>query len=520
MKDIKSVLKEAREAIKNKDYESSLKLSKSYCWSSEKKIVEYCEKLLKISDYGNVTEIAIKIMKCSKNEDISNASVIYEILVNFLAKLENLPSDLWSLYEECLSHLIQGETVNNSYYSSYLSILYKLKRYEDLLEHAEKMHNLFESDTISLVWICKVYNQLFVEESPVVEKYFKKVMEYSAKLLEVEPKNAIALFSKSITLLRENRTVDAKDILVEVQKNMFMSWGQRVIIRVRKSHMNACETAFNYLALPQGIGVLPRRRGSGTWAGSVSGVGIAGEALADAYFIRGSYTSALKCYEKSFRIGGGHSLSKVASNCQYKSLTQTESILGQNLEAKEDFEEILRENGQYVPALKGLAETCMCQARECYRDQRLGTARDYVQVALDKLSIAVLQKGEFSCLWKLLADSCLFVARLPEKYCCLLIQDGVLDGKQLGERNIVEREELFVITRTVKNYVKCPKQLGPPNYALATTHQAVSADHNCAVSWCNLGILYLLMNDIKLANRAFSQGQRSDPNYVNSWIGQ
>lgn len=64
--------------------------------------------------------------------------------------------------------------------------------------------------------------------------------------------------------------------------------------------------------------------------------------------------------------------------------------------------------------------------------------------------------------------------------------------------------------------------LDPPNYALAQHAfiKAVTVDHNSAVAWTNLGVLYLLLDNVKLANKAFSQGQRSDPNYVNSWIGQ
>lgn len=50
--------------------------------------------------------------------------------------------------------------------------------------------------------------------------------------------------------------------------------------------------------------------------------------------------------------------------------------------------------------------------------------------------------------------------------------------------------------------------------------KAVIAESNSAVAWTNLGILYLVMSDFKLANKAFGEGQRSDPNYVNSWIGQ
>lgn len=66
-------------------------------------------------------------------------------------------------------------------------------------------------------------------------------------------------------------------------------------------------------------------------------------------------------------------------------------MLGHYAEARTDFEEILLSNRHYVPALKGLAETCLSQTRECYKDQRLGTARDHAQVALDKLVMYVYE---------------------------------------------------------------------------------------------------------------------------------
>lgn len=64
--------------------------------------------------------------------------------------------------------------------------------------------------------------------------------------------------------------------------------------------------------------------------------------------------------------------------------------------------------------------------------------------------------------------------------------------------------------------------LDPPNYILAQHSfiKAVIADNQSAIAWTNLGTLYYILEDYKLANEAFSQAQRSDPNYVNSWIGQ
>ena len=43
---------------------------------------------------------------------------------------------------------------------------------------------------------------------------------------------------------------------------------------------------------------------------------------------------------------------------------------------------------------------------------------------------------------------------------------------------------------------------------------------NNAISWTNLGILYLISNEFKLANKAFKEAQNQDPSYINCWVGQ
>ena len=43
---------------------------------------------------------------------------------------------------------------------------------------------------------------------------------------------------------------------------------------------------------------------------------------------------------------------------------------------------------------------------------------------------------------------------------------------------------------------------------------------NNGVSWTNLGILYILSNEFKLANKAFKEAQNQDPSYINCWVGQ
>jgi superkiller protein 3 len=187
-----------------------------------------------------------------------------------------------------------------------------------------------------------------------------------------------------------------------------------------------------------------------------------------------------------------------------------------------------------------------------------------------------------ACLWKLLGDSCLFVTNLPEKYCCLLLLSSFVEGKDVSGNKILEKNELYTLASrcyckslsfiednfliwhdlavcylnhainsdtqelfqqlinkalaiaqycTSKNSTywqhwnllgNIAMNLEPPNYRLAQHSfiKAVIADNNSAVSWSNLGTLYFMLEEYKLANEAFSQAQRSDPNYVNSWIGQ
>lgn len=50
--------------------------------------------------------------------------------------------------------------------------------------------------------------------------------------------------------------------------------------------------------------------------------------------------------------------------------------------------------------------------------------------------------------------------------------------------------------------------------------RAVVLENNSAISWSNLGLLYLQLGDIQLANEAFQAAQRADPKYPRSWIGQ
>ncbi|XP_076648879.1 superkiller complex protein 3 [Halictus rubicundus] len=300
------------------------------------------------------------------------------------------------------------------------------------------------------------------------------------------------------------------------------------------------------------------------------------EALGDAYFIRGAYTSALRSYQRALEICPTllYSLTQLAT---------IKLILEQYTDAKHDFEEILLIKPQYVSALKGLAEVCIALAKESATKQFLGRVNDYLQQALNNLSIAIAERNDMSCLWKLLGDVCYKVALLPEKYNFLNVPSKLIKNDDSEGVVCLKRRDLFLLaTRnvcyccalsispqsaslwhdlascylmqlqfdpTVDHKILASKclavgkhavKLSPStwlhwnllgvicmsphikNYALAQHCYVMAIDRelNNPVVWCNLGTLYLHIGDLYKANEAYSQAQRADPAYINSWIGQ
>ena len=59
-----------------------------------------------------------------------------------------------------------------------------------------------------------------------------------------------------------------------------------------------------------------------------------------------------------------------------------------------------------------------------------------------------------------------------------------------------------------------------PKVAQHSFVRSLHLNDRSATTWTNLGTLYLLQNDIHLANEAFTRGQSTDPEYAHAWLGQ
>lgn len=86
---------------------------------------------------------------------------------------------------------------------------------------------------------------------------------------------------------------------------------------------------------------------------------------------------------------------------------------------------------------------------------------------------ALQQNSELSCIWKLIADNCSLVTKLPEKYCCLLVPVEFFTGEPQpagGSNKILEKDDLYVLAaryRLFENDCGENEQLHSHEFAIA-----------------------------------------------------
>lgn len=292
------------------------------------------------------------------------------------------------------------------------------------------------------------------------------------------------------------------------------------------------------------------------------------ECLADAYYSRGSFTSALRAYNKVMILDPGKK-----SHC----LTRTgyiHNLLTQYDDAIRTFEKVFLIEPHSILALKGIAETWMRIAKKKETAKLYGSAKDCAQQAISYITKALSKQKQFLCLWKLLADALIFITKLPNKYCHVSVKDSFNDANQ----ELIKKEKLDIFPQAIACYsfiAKQKQQLASCDLASAYLdyYHETKKIVNCNISfnlaitcikekpsswrnwnilgkiclfvkkydlaqhcfikallvtrkwcvakiWCNLGTLYLKLKLFKLANYCFWRGQSTLPSYPQSWIGQ
>ncbi|CAD7078460.1 unnamed protein product [Hermetia illucens] len=299
------------------------------------------------------------------------------------------------------------------------------------------------------------------------------------------------------------------------------------------------------------------------------------EGLADAYYQRGSFNSAMKVYQKIIELDPENEYSRL----QVGVVKLTLRMYSESIAA---FTELLETCPDYLPALKGAAEAHYCYAIYLSSKCLFGRCKENLQNATDCLQrIFLTGKRDMIWLWRLLANVFVATGRMsPTK--AFLNVSGNLAGQE-EDIVVLEKNELFEFAgrfytcaiklnpedsllwhelslcyyyfalqygkdaETRKRHLRLAMdaskqsiQLQPSRWqnwnllgVICTTNEinnlplaqhcfikALQIDKKSASAWTNLGILYLKQGEIKLANKAFSRGQQADTGFVNAWVGQ
>lgn len=103
---------------------------------------------------------------------------------------------------------------------------------------------------------------------------------------------------------------------------------------------------------------------------------------------------------------------------------------------------MLSKKPDYLPALKGIAESHFGRAKYLLEKRRVGRAWDHCQESLKYLEKAIKIQSSILCLWRLLGNLLDFVACLPPKFCKLLVPEFFFpdsaDAKELKNEELME----------------------------------------------------------------------------------
>ncbi|KAF4526622.1 hypothetical protein B566_EDAN015391 [Ephemera danica] len=248
-------------------------------------------------------------------------------------------------------------------------------------------------------------------------------------------------------------------------------------------------------------------------------------------------------------------------------------------EAEEEFKLVLKGCPDYVPALKGLGETYLCQAKDYQTRQLNGRCRDKCEDALTILTRAAKLQLNLACVWKLMGDACILPCDLGEhshlQVCSSLLGAKAEEQRQtkvdctqllqlaarcycraisLDKEDSLVWHDLAVSYLTQARHSSAPEELlrkalsaaqqacqlaaantshwnllgviaahsGLKQYKLAQHAfiRAIQVSSGNVQAWSNLGTLYLCLGDVKLAHQAYTAAQRTEPSFVECWIGQ
>ncbi|XP_033155918.1 tetratricopeptide repeat protein 37 [Drosophila mauritiana] len=296
------------------------------------------------------------------------------------------------------------------------------------------------------------------------------------------------------------------------------------------------------------------------------------ESLGDAYAGRGSYNSAIRVFQKILELSpeNNYALLQIAS---------VKTTIRMYTESIEDYDTLLKRNPSYLPGLRGAAEAHIGIANSLKSQNLYGRCKEHFQLALEHLQIAFLQREAQGMvwLWRLSANIFVQTAQLPHSLANLDVAGNLAKREEaiayLSRKDLLQLAQRFYLcalklkqntylwyelslasyysailipedakahletaTKACKMAIKEHSNrwqnwnlLGVINMHSENENlplaqhcfiQAVMLEKKCYIAWTNLGVLYIKLNEVRLANEAFTRAQQSSPVYANAWIGQ
>ncbi|XP_026757687.2 tetratricopeptide repeat protein 37 [Galleria mellonella] len=465
--------------------------------------------LLQSTDYFS----RLKAQVFLRQGKYADAIILLEENPNNYLNLFYLGKTYWDLkqYEKCLMNLLKSAKLNSEHGETFLYLGHVYNYRNDLLKAKkcyEKAHSLVNTDSECIKHLSETYIKLNMKE-----ENFKLLTtaEHNIKINESWLNFRLGLHYLNIREW-ENAIVSFRNVI--------------------KSNKNDI---------------------------------IAFECLADAYYSRGSFTSALRAYNKVKTLDPSktaHCLTRIGYI--YTLLTQYEDAI-------DTFKKVLEINPYSLLSLKGIAETWIKIAKKKATAKLYGSARDCAQHAIEYV-IRAIKQNQFLCLWKLLADTLMFITKLPSKYTYAYLKNTETNA----DSEKIEKNDILLKAIACYSHITKQKQQSA-SYDLASAYLAYYHETNkqadCKISfqltlicikenptiwrnwnllgkiclfikkydiaqhcfikalsvtrkwsvakiWSNLGTLYLKLKLHKLANYCFWRGQSTLPSHAQSWIGQ
>lgn len=264
-------------------------------------------------------------------------------------------------FQEALATCQTRDSGYCHYYLQLGQIYFGLKRYQDSLNEVLKATKLEPYNADCFHWLGKIY--MLNGDTERARKCFEKSV-----FLNPQHEQSVVLLSAIYRQLSEWE-LNAKILQIAAQAipNTACKWAEH-------------QLGFHYLGQHQFDEAIAAFRAVlrlepknfSSWEG-----------LADAYMKRGSYNSALKVYQKICELSNNN----IYPRLQVANIRTTLKLFKESIVSYED---LLNDQPNYLPALKGIADAHLGIANQYLEERLLGRSKVHVEAAIKYLTKLVI----------------------------------------------------------------------------------------------------------------------------------